>query len=62
MTASFPPASLVAPREPRLASTRRFPVFQIDENAKTATLTFHQILPANLYSFFGGKRRFARQR
>ncbi len=30
------------------------PVFQIDENAKTATLTFHQILPANLYSFFGG--------
>ena len=30
------------------------PVFQIDENAKTATLIFHQILPANLYSFFGG--------
>ncbi len=30
------------------------PVFQIDETAKTATLTFHQILPANLYSFFGG--------
>jgi arylsulfate sulfotransferase len=30
------------------------PVFQIDENAKTATLTFHQILPPNLYSFFGG--------
>ena len=30
------------------------PVYQIDENAKTATLTFHQILPLNLYSFFGG--------
>ena len=30
------------------------PVFQIDENAKTATLIFHQILPANLYSNFGG--------
>jgi hypothetical protein len=30
------------------------PVFQIDESAKTATLTFHQKLPANLYSFFGG--------
>ena len=30
------------------------PVFQIDEKAKTADLTFHQILPTNLYSFFGG--------
>jgi arylsulfate sulfotransferase len=30
------------------------PVFQIDENAMTATLVFHQILPANLYNFFGG--------
>jgi arylsulfate sulfotransferase len=30
------------------------PIFQIDENAKTATLLFHQIVPANLYSFFGG--------
>ena len=30
------------------------PVFQIDETAKTATLQFHQILPANLYNFFGG--------
>ena len=30
------------------------PVFQIDETAKTATLTFHQILPTSLYSFFGG--------
>ncbi len=30
------------------------PVFQIDERAKTATLTFHQILPTSLYSFFGG--------
>jgi arylsulfate sulfotransferase len=30
------------------------PVFQIDENAMTATLTYHHILPANLYSNFGG--------
>lgn len=30
------------------------PVWQIDEAAKTATLTFHQILPANLYNNFGG--------
>ena len=30
------------------------PVWQIDENAKTATLTFHQVLPAALYSSFGG--------
>ena len=30
------------------------PVFQIDENAKTATLTSHQILPQNLFSNFGG--------
>jgi arylsulfate sulfotransferase len=29
-------------------------VFQIDETAKTATLQFHQMLPASLYSFFGG--------
>jgi len=37
---------------PCLYST--IPVFQVDETAKTATLTFHQILPANLYSYFGG--------
>ena len=30
------------------------PVWQIDEGAKTATLTFHQILPTSLYSFYGG--------
>ncbi len=30
------------------------PIFQIDESAKTATLQFHQILPASLYSSFGG--------
>ena len=30
------------------------PVWRIDEAAKTATFTFHQILPANLYSSFGG--------
>ncbi|HEX8895248.1 MAG TPA: aryl-sulfate sulfotransferase, partial [Terriglobales bacterium] len=30
------------------------PVWQIDEGAKTATLTFHQILLPSLYNFFGG--------
>jgi arylsulfate sulfotransferase len=30
------------------------PIFQINESAKTATLQFHQILPATLYSAFGG--------
>ena len=30
------------------------PVWQIDETAKTATLTFHQILPPSLYNSFGG--------
>ncbi len=30
------------------------PVYQIDENAMTATVTFHQIVPALQYSFFGG--------
>jgi arylsulfate sulfotransferase len=43
----------IAPGNPGcLYST--IPVFQIDENAMTATLTSHQILPALLYSFFGG--------
>ena len=37
---------------PCLYST--IPVWQISESAKTATLTFHQILPANLYSNFAG--------
>lgn len=30
------------------------PVYQIDESAMTATLVFHQIVPSNLYSFWGG--------
>ena len=30
------------------------PVWQINESAMTATLTFHQILPTNLYNWFGG--------
>lgn len=29
-------------------------VLQVDEGAKTATLTFHQVLPATDYSYFGG--------
>jgi arylsulfate sulfotransferase len=29
-------------------------VMQVNESAKTATLTFHQILPPNLYSSFAG--------
>jgi arylsulfate sulfotransferase len=38
--------------EPACYST--VPVFQIDENAKTATLTFHQKLDPSLYNTFGG--------
>ena len=30
------------------------PVFQIDEVTKTATLTFHQILPSSFYNTWGG--------
>jgi arylsulfate sulfotransferase len=30
------------------------PIFQIDESAMTATLTFHSILPTSEYNFFGG--------
>jgi arylsulfate sulfotransferase len=30
------------------------PIFQINETAKTATLIFHQIVPTNLYNWFGG--------
>ncbi|MBV8674501.1 MAG: aryl-sulfate sulfotransferase [Acidobacteriaceae bacterium] len=30
------------------------PIWQIDEGAKTATLTFQQMLPPSLYNFFGG--------
>jgi len=37
---------------PCLYST--IPVFQIDETGKSATLTFHQILPAAQYSSWGG--------
>jgi hypothetical protein len=38
--------------EPACYST--VPVYQLDENAKTATLTFHQVLPTTLYNSFGG--------
>ena len=37
---------------PCLYST--IPVLQINESTMTATLTFHQILPTNLYNWFGG--------
>ncbi|MES2222866.1 MAG: aryl-sulfate sulfotransferase, partial [Acidobacteriota bacterium] len=30
------------------------PIFQINESTKTASFTFHQIIPANLYNSFGG--------
>jgi arylsulfate sulfotransferase len=33
------------------------PVMQVDENAKTASFLFHQILPPNFYSFFAGNTR-----
>ena len=38
--------------EPACYST--VPVFQINETAKTANLTFHQVLPTALYNTFGG--------
>ena len=37
---------------PCLYST--MPIFQIDENAKTATLSFHQTAPASQYNLWGG--------
>ncbi len=30
------------------------PVWQLDETAKTATFTFHDVLPVNQYNSFGG--------
>ena len=42
-----------APGQPACFYTT-IPIFQLDEGAKTATLTFHQILPASLFSDFGG--------
>lgn len=33
------------------------PIMQVDENAKTASFLFHQVLPANLFSFFAGDTR-----
>lgn len=30
------------------------PIYNIDENAMTATIVFHQIMPANLYNSWGG--------
>ncbi len=33
------------------------PIMQVDENAKTASFVFHQILPASLYSYFAGNTR-----
>ena len=48
------PASLaVAPGNPGCLYSS-IPVYQIDEKAMTATLTFHQIVPALQYNFFGG--------
>ncbi len=34
------------------------PVYQIDERAMTATLTFHQVFPREEYSFFGGSTQW----
>jgi hypothetical protein len=33
------------------------PIMQVDENARTASFLFHQILPSNLYSGFAGSTR-----
>ena len=34
------------------------PVLEVDEGAKTATLTYHQVLPPTDYSYFGGNTEF----
>lgn len=50
----FPPGVVCnTPGNPPCQYTT-IPVYQLSETAKTATLTFHQILPASEYSFFGG--------
>ncbi|HZD77773.1 MAG TPA: aryl-sulfate sulfotransferase [Acidobacteriaceae bacterium] len=51
------PSGLVcnAPGAPACYST--VPVMQVDENAKTASFLFHQILPPNLYNIFAGDTR-----
>ena len=52
----YPPTSSCSTTTPEPSSClySTIPIFQINETAKTATFEFHQILPTNLYSFFGG--------
>jgi arylsulfate sulfotransferase len=47
------PAGCGDPGEPACLYTT-IPVYDIDETAMTATLKFHQIIPPEQYSFFGG--------
>jgi hypothetical protein len=50
---STDPCTTTTP-EPASCLYSTIPIFQIDEVAKTATFQFHQILPLNFYSAFGG--------
>lgn len=50
----FPPGVICGTAGAPPCKYSTVPVFQIDEAAKTATFQFHQILPPNLYAFFGG--------
>lgn len=48
------PACPIAPNPPNASCYSTVPVLQVDETAMTATLVFHYVPPANMYSFFGG--------
>ena len=50
----FPPGVTCGTNGAPACSYSTVPIFQINEAAKTATFTFHQILPPDLYGFFGG--------
>jgi len=56
-TTGFIPRTPSVPRRWNLPSSCLYssiPVFQIDENGRTATFIFHQKLPSSLYTNVGG--------
>jgi arylsulfate sulfotransferase len=52
----YPPGSTCTPQAalPANCLYTTIPIFKVDETAKKATLTYHRILPARLYSSWGG--------
>jgi len=50
----FPPTVVCGSVGGPLCRYSTIPVFQINESAKTASFVFHQILPVDLYSSWGG--------